>query len=125
MLYDLDGRLADECAVGVAVAGAADVRAWEALARLDGAREMALRLWAVAEDVPYPLFGLTSLLDVDPPRLPDGLEATAPDIDLDRIAAAAVACAALLRRAAAAARERIGTDGGESPMAAWVSDRLR
>ena len=146
VLYGPDGRLAEERVVSVATATAVDVRAWEVLgwellanvakylargsaweahARLDGARDMALRLCAVAEDVPYPLFGLTSLLDAEPPRLPDGLEATASGIDLDRLAIAVSACATLLRTSAAAARERIGAEDGESPMAAWVSERLR
>jgi len=146
VLYDPDGRLAVERVVGVATATADNVRAWEllgwealvnaakylergspweALARVTDARELALRLWAVAEDVPYPLFGMTSLLDADPPRLPPGLEATVSGIDLDGLGAAARAAAGLLGGASAAARERIGSDAGESPMAAWVSERLR
>ena len=144
VLHDPDGRLAEERAVNVAVATAADVRAWEvlgweslsnvaqylergsaweALARLDQARDLALRLWAAGEGVPYPLFGLTSLLDVDPPRLPAGLEATAARADLLELATASRACAELLRDASSRARARIGGKP-ESPMAAWVSERL-
>jgi hypothetical protein len=145
VLYDLDGRLAEEREVPSAAATPSDVRAWEvlgwellanvdkylergsaweALARLDQARDLALRLWAAGEDVPYPGFGLTSLLDADPPILPAGLDATAARADLGELAAAAGACAELLRNASARAHERIGAETGESPMAEWVSERL-
>lgn len=146
VLYDPDGQLAEERVVAVATATPDDVRtwevlgweslanvakylergsAWEALERLTQARDLALRLWATAEDVPYPLFGLTSLLDADPPRLPDGLDATAAHADLDELAAAARACVDTLRAAGARARDRLGSSDAESPMAAWVSERLR
>ena len=97
VLYDPGGRLATERRPGSMHAGPDEVRTWEllgwellanvskylargsvweALERLHDARGMALRLHAAAEGVTYPGFGLTSLLDADPPRLPDGLEAT-------------------------------------------------
>ncbi|MGH2382167.1 MAG: hypothetical protein ACRDG7_13235 [Candidatus Limnocylindria bacterium] len=146
VLYDPDGRLAEQRVPGVAAATAEDVREWEllawesladagkylerrspweALARLTQARDLALRLWAVAEDVPYPLFGLTSLLDADPPRLPTGLEATVARADLDELSVATRACTELLREASARARGRIGSNDAESPMAAWDGERLR
>jgi hypothetical protein len=146
VLYDPDDRLADERVVAVARATPDDVRtweglgweslanlvkylergsAWEALARLNEARDLALRLWAAAEGVPYPLFGLTSLLDADPPRLPEGLDATAARADLPQLADAARACAGLLRAASARARATLGASDAESPMAAWVIGRLR
>ena len=146
VLYDPDERLADERFVAVARATPEDVRTWEvlgweslanvakylergstweALARLNESRDMALRLWAAAEDVPYPLFGLTSLLDVDPPRLTEGLDATAARAALPEVAVAARACADLLRAASARAREALGASDAESPMAAWVIERLR
>lgn len=146
VLYDPDGRQAEQRVPTVVTASAGDVRtwevlgweslanvakylergsAWEALAQLTEARDLALRLWAVAEDVPYPLFGLTSLLDADPPRLPDGLDATAARADLGELANAARACAELLRASSARARHRLGSGDPESPMAAWVSERLR
>jgi hypothetical protein len=99
--------------------------AWEALARLTEARDTALRLWAAAEAVPYPGYGLTSLLDADPPRLPDGLEATVAGIDLGELRTAGLACASLLRRSASAARARLAPGATESPMAAYVTDLLR
>ena len=75
--------------------------------------------------MPYPLFGLTSLLDADPSRLPEGLDATAARPDVDELAVAARACADLLRAASSRPRARIGFGEGGSPMAAWVSERLR
>lgn len=146
VLHDPDGRLAEQRVPGVATASVEDVRswevlgweslanvakylergsAWEALERLTHARDTSLRLWAAAEDVPYPLFGLTSLLDADDPRLPHGLDATVARADLDELRAAALACAELLRVASARAREHLGSIDGESPMAGWVSERLR
>jgi hypothetical protein len=146
VLHDPDGRLAEPRAVASATATVEDVRSWEvlgwealanadkylrrgsrweALVRVEQARDLALRLWAAAEDVPFPGFGLTSLLDVDPPRLPDGLDGTATRADLADLAVAARACAELMRSAAARARDRTASEWPESPMAAWVSARLR
>ena len=146
VLYDPGGRLAAERRPGSMHAGAEEARAWEllgwellanvskylargstweALERLHGARAMALRLHAVAEGVTYPGFGLTSLLDTDPPRLPDGLEATVSGLDPGALRAAAVACGELLRRAAAGARSRLESDRPESPMAEYVLALLR
>jgi predicted nucleotidyltransferase len=145
VLHDPDGRMAEPRDVPLAVATADDVRewevggwellanvdkylargsAWEARARLDAARDAALRLWAVAAGVQYPAFGLTSLLDADPPRLPDGLEATLPDADGADLPRAARACAELLRDAATRARAALGTSTAETPMARWVTEHL-
>ena len=145
VLYDPDGRLATERRHPLLDATADQVRAWEvegwellanvtkylvrgsaweARARLEDARERALRLWAVGRGVAYPAYGLVGLLDADPPLLPDGLEATVSGLDPHDIGAAARSCAALLRSAAAGARARIGTLEAESPMADWVSERL-
>jgi len=146
VLHDPDGSLASERIPPASSATAEDLRtwelsgwellsnvakylergsAWEALARLTEARDAALRLWAAAEAVSYPGFGLTSLLDADPPRLPHGLEATVSGVDLDELRSAALACASLLRRGASAARARLAPDAAESPMTAYVSDLLR
>ena len=146
VLHDPDGRLREERVVPIATAGADDVRAWEvlgweslanvakylergsaweALAALTRSRDLGLSLWAAAHAVPYPSFGLTSLLDVDPPRLPERLEETAARPNLAEIAAAARACAGLLRDAAERARVRVASPERESPMAEWFTDRLR
>lgn len=50
----------------------------EAAERLHEARAQALRLFAVAEGVPYPAFGLVSLLDFPPFELPSTLSETYP-----------------------------------------------
>jgi len=146
VLYDPAGRLATERRPASIAATADDLRAWEmlgwellanvakylargsaweALERLNDARGMALRLWAAAEGVPYPLFGLTSLLDAEPQRLPDGLESTVSGLEPDALRRAAVACGQLLRHAAANAKSRLGIDGTETPMADHVLALLR
>ncbi|HEX5189827.1 MAG TPA: hypothetical protein VFW16_09820 [Streptosporangiaceae bacterium] len=55
--------------------------AWEALQRLHEARECAWRLWAAVLDVPNPQYGLTSILDFAPGRLPAGMEQTVSGLD--------------------------------------------
>src|SRR5690606_27238877 len=71
----------------------------------------ALRLVAVARRVAYPSFGLASLLDAEPPALPDGLAGTyGLPADPASLRAAALATAALLRNAAAGAGEVLGAD---------------
>ncbi len=55
--------------------------AWEALQRLHEARDSAWRLWAAVLDVPNPQYGLTSILDFAPARLPAGMEQTVSGLD--------------------------------------------
>jgi predicted nucleotidyltransferase len=145
VLHDPDERMASLRDVPLAMATPDDIREWEvggwellsnvdkylargsdweARARLDAAREAALQLWAAGAGVRYPGFGLTSLLDAEPPRLPDGLAATVPEADPLDLPRAARACAELLRDAAARARDAVGPGGAESPMARWVTERL-
>jgi len=84
---------------------------YEAAERVAEARTQALRLVAVARRVAYPSFGLPSLLDADPPALPDGLAGTyGLPADPASLRAAALATAALLRNAAAGAGEVLGAD---------------
>ena len=78
---------------------------FEAAERIALVRQYSLRLFAAASHVPYPSYGLTSLLDYEPFDLPEGLAATYPvPDDYASVAAAASAVAALLadctRRAA-------------------------
>jgi hypothetical protein len=145
VLHDPDGRMAEVRDVPLAAATQDEVREWElrgweelanvdkylargseweTRARLDAARDLALRLWAVAEGVPYPSFGRTSLLDADPPHLPRDLAATIAGADAADLPRAAGACAGLLREAADRARASLGSDASESPMARWVTGRL-
>jgi hypothetical protein len=76
----------------------------EAVERIAEARQQALRLHAAGEGVPYPTFGLVSLLDFPPYELPVTLDRTycTPD-DPAGVAAAAEATADLLQHASAAA----------------------
>ena len=70
---------------------------FEAVERLTEARQQALKLHAAAAGVPFPSFGLVSLLDFPPYELPPGLAATyaTPDSKQD-VLAAALAIADLL-----------------------------
>lgn len=62
---------------------------WEALQRLNEGREQLWRLWAAVLDVPNPAYGLTSILDFAPDRVPAGVGATVSDLDPGRLLAAA------------------------------------
>jgi len=83
---------------------------WEALARLDEARDRIWALWAAARGARYPVFGLCQVLDRDPDDLPDGIEATVAGLDAAGLRAAGIAAGALLERVSEdAARVRGGT----------------
>jgi len=79
---------------------------WEALQRLHDARAQLWRLWAAALDVPNPQYGLTSILDFAPRRLPAHMEATVSDLDPGRLLAAGVEMAGQLTQAGT----RLGPD---------------
>jgi hypothetical protein len=76
---------------------------WEALARLNAARDRIWALWAAARGARYPVFGLSQVLDRDPDDLPDGIEATVAGLDAAQLSAAAVAAGTVLRRVSAQA----------------------
>lgn len=63
---------------------------WEALECLHQARGHLWRLWAVALGVREPQYGITSILDYAPDKVPDSVEATVADLDPDRLLRAAV-----------------------------------
>jgi hypothetical protein len=63
--------------------------AWEALERLHQARAEYWRLLATSHDVPNPQYGITSLLDFAPDRVPARLALTTSDVDLARLLRAA------------------------------------
>lgn len=97
---------------------------FEAVHSIDEARMHALRLWATGGHVPYPCFGLTSLLDFPPFELPDDLAATyAAPRDQGEVAVANRATADLLVIASERAGVALGSDIA-SPLAATVRDRL-
>jgi hypothetical protein len=97
---------------------------FEAATRLETIREHALRLFAAAQGIRFPDYGLTSLLDYPPGKLPVGLAATyaRPD-DRAALAQAALAAADLLERCAARAASALGIDL-DTPMASAVRQRL-
>lgn len=83
---------------------------FEAIERLGEARRQALRLFAVGRHVPYPSFGLVSLLDFPPFELPAGLAATYCPADPRAALAAAQATATLLRDASGLVSHVLGTE---------------
>ncbi len=97
---------------------------WEALQRLHEARTQVWRLWAAAQDIPYPLFGLPAVLDEPRARVPPGIQSTVAALELNDLLCAGRACALLLERAGNLAAERwqaeLPTD-----MAAYVQRGLQ
>jgi hypothetical protein len=69
---------------------------WEALECLHEARANLWRLLAVAGDVPDARYGITSLLDFAPGRVPAQMAGTVAELDPDRLLAAAQRLARLL-----------------------------
>jgi hypothetical protein len=117
VLFDPDGLLAEPWTPASLEASAAEVREWsflawlalsnldkylrrgslwEARAQLEYARSNLLRLHATRLAVPYPGFGLTSLLDDERASLPHGLDATVATLDAGDLRRAGVALAHLL-----------------------------
>ena len=145
-LYDPDGRLAKPMDPPVRHATAADVAewtflgwvalldldkylrrgsAWEALERLHEARGHAWRLIAVAVDVEYPAYGITSLLDAPgDPAIPAGMGETAAPLDLARLTSAALALAGRLEEASAAASRKVGEPPAHRRLAEYARGRL-
>ncbi|HEX9064046.1 MAG TPA: hypothetical protein VF843_03000, partial [Streptosporangiaceae bacterium] len=62
---------------------------WEAMSRLNEARDQLWRLQAAACGVPNPQYGLTSMLDFAPDQMPDAFRETVADLDPSRLLAAA------------------------------------
>jgi hypothetical protein len=91
----------------------------EALAQVGRARERIFQLWAAGGGVPYPSFGLTSLLDEPLPSLPPGIPATYAVPLFPDVLAAALATARLLGEAGAHAQS-----GLDTPLREYVTNRL-
>jgi len=70
--------------------------AWEALLQLNNARDELWRLKALAEGVPDPEFGVTSILDFAPNMIAAGMATTVADLDPARLMSAARQLANLL-----------------------------
>jgi len=92
----------------------------EAVEQLHRARQRVFQLWATGEDVDYPVFGLTSLLDAEQASLPPGIEATYPTVDPTSATAAAATLAGVLSQAGWHADPFLDT-----PLASYVTTRLR
>lgn len=98
---------------------------FEAVESLSESRTQALRLFAAGRRVPYPSFGLTTLLNFEPFELPAQLEDTySLPTDPGRIIAAAWAMADLLRSTSSAAGEALGQDLS-TPWQAVAESRLQ
>jgi hypothetical protein len=98
---------------------------WEALDQLNFARGEVWRLWAVAQGVPQPSYGLTTILDHGI-SLPSGIEDTVSDISTEGLWEAARACAGLLEDLWPDATAAI--EGQSQPLpdfARWVKERLQ
>jgi hypothetical protein len=145
VLYDPDGRI-----VGEAKAGAAtdeQVRRWmhvalvhlsacakyltrgslwEANAQLDAARAELWRLWAVAERIAEPQYGLTAVLDAPDAPMPDNIEATVAGLDRRALRSAAMSCGEILVWTWPRAISAVATaDLAMPPLAEWVLKQLR
>lgn len=84
---------------------------FEAVERIGLVRDHALKLFAAAAEIPYPVFGLTSLLDYEPFQLPDGLTETYPvPGDPHTVWQAATAVADLLHECSRRAETSLGCD---------------
>ena len=145
VLYDPDGRI-----VGEATASAAteeQVRRWmhvalvhlsacakyltrgslwEANAQLDAARAELWRLWAVAERIADPQYGLTAVLDAPDAPMPENIEATVAGLDRRALRSAAMSCAEILVWTWPRAISTVATaDLAMPPLAEWVLKQLR
>ena len=69
---------------------------WEANAQLDAARAELWRLWAVAERIADPQYGLTAVLDAPDAPMPENIEATVAGLDRRALRSAAMSCAEIL-----------------------------
>jgi hypothetical protein len=144
-VVDKDGLLAQPWTPPVATATAEQAREWvmlgwwalsntakylqrqslfEAIESLHEARRRALRLYAVANRIPYPSFGLVSLLDFEPFDLPHDLESTysLPD-DPTGVLGSALAVADLLDSVAEGAGDSLAADLA-TPWATVARSRL-
>lgn len=139
-LLDRAGRLAKMFTPSVWFADAEDPKNWlldgwealsnvakylqrgsvlEAIEQLHRARGRVYQLWAVGEAVPYPAFGIVSLLDDQPPCLPPGIEGTYTVASSGSVRTAAIATSTLL--AAAAEHAQPGLD---TALRGYVTSRL-
>jgi len=99
---------------------------WEANAQLDAARSELWRLWAVAERIADPQYGLTAVLDAPDAPMPGNIEATVAGLDRRALRSAAMACGELLVWTWPRAISTIASaDLAMPPLAEWVLRQLR
>jgi hypothetical protein len=92
----------------------------EALDQVHRARGRVFQLWAAGGAVPFPAFGLTSLLDEPEPSLPPGISATYAVPEFPSVLAAALATATLLAEAAHHAQP-----GLDTPLRPYITRTLQ
>jgi hypothetical protein len=99
---------------------------WEANAQLDAARAELWRLWAVAERIADPQYGLTAVLDAPDAPMPENIEATVAGLDRRALRSAAMSCGELLVWTWPRAISAVATaDLAMPPLAEWVLKQLR
>lgn len=99
---------------------------WEANAQLDAARAELWRLWAVAERIADPQYGLTAVLDAPDAPMPEGIEATVAGLDRRALRSAAMSCGELLVWTWPRAIGTVATADLEMPpLAVWVLKQLK
>ena len=81
---------------------------WEALEQLHEARTMTWRLWAVATGIPFPAFGVTTVLDEPESLTPPRLEASVARLSYAELQASGTALLDVLRDVAPRASARVG-----------------
>ena len=140
VLLDRSGRLAQVDRPSVLRAGTDDARGWmldgwealsnvakyvqrgsllEAQEQLHRARTRVYQLWAIGQDVDYPTFGLTSLLDAPGAALPHDIEATYCPAEEGAVRDAALRLTRLISEAAQRADPHLQT-----PLASYVTERI-
>ena len=99
---------------------------WEANAQLDAARAELWRLWAVAERIADPQYGLTAVLDAPDAPMPENIEATVAGLDRRALRSAAMSCGELLVWTWPRAISTVATaDLAMPPLAEWVLRQLK
>lgn len=99
---------------------------WEAHAQLDAARAELWRLWAVAERIADPQYGLTAVLDAPDAPMPENIEATVAGLDRRALRSAAMSCGELLVWTWPRAISAVATaDLAMPPLAEWVLRQLK
>ena len=99
---------------------------WEANAQLDAARAELWRLWAAAEHIADPQYGLTAVLDAPDAPMPDNIEATVAGLDRRALRSAAMSCGELLVWTWPRAISAVATaDLAMPPLAEWVLKQLK